>query len=58
MEIINLISELQKNPLNPVVFRKLANYYLKNNRTNEHQSFLELINKKFNVTHHSNIDQK
>lgn len=58
MEIIKLISDLQKNPFDPIIFRKLANYYLKQGMINEHKSFLELIEKKFNVSNNTNFDKK
>ena len=57
MKIVTLYSELQINPHNLKAYRGLAEHYKNCNMENEHQAFLELIDRKFN-DHNSNPDQE
>lgn len=57
MIIMNLYAQLQINPRNIVIYREIAEYYRKNNKTNEADAFIELIRKKFHAND-SSIDQK
>lgn len=57
MYITNLYSELQSNPKNLAVYRKISEFYKKNNHENEHLAFEDLIKRKF-YANSSSIDQK
>ena len=48
MQLVKLFSELQLNPLNKVVYRKLADHYESVGMTNEAEAFRELIKKRYN----------
>ncbi len=57
MKIVKLYSELQVNPRNLKAYRGLAEHYKNCNMENEHQAFLELIDRKFNG-HSPNSNEK
>ena len=57
MKIVKLYAELQINPRNIKAYRGLAEHYKNCNMENEHQAFLELIDRKFN-DHNPNPDQE
>jgi len=57
MNIVKLYSELQTNPNNLKAYRLLAEHYKNCNMENEHQAFLELIDRKFN-DNSSNTDKE
>jgi hypothetical protein len=49
MILMKLYAELQVNPHNIVVYRKLAEHYQSVGMTNEAEAFRELIRRKFNA---------
>jgi hypothetical protein len=57
MKIVTLYAELQSNPRNLKAYRSLAEHYKNCNMENEHQAFLNLIDRKFN-DHSTNPDEE
>lgn len=53
MELINLISEIQLNPRNVVVYRKLIKFFKEHGMENEYEAFKNLVEK---ISDHSDID--
>jgi len=49
MILIKLYSELQENPRNKVVYRKIQEYFESIKMLNESKAFEELIERKFNA---------
>lgn len=57
MELINLYAELQINPKNTRVYRKLLGYYLSQNDTQKAKAFENLMKEKFG-SNNIHSDQK